>query len=267
MGSPRSTSSPPLPASTRSLLAFQSFNALNFTIAIGAPMVLLARFLGASEREVGMVMSLVPFLAILQLPGTALVERFGPRRVMIWGWSIRSWALLIAAALPLLIDTLSRSTLVLLLGLSLFLFSGIRGLASASWHPWLNKLLPEGTRGHYLGKEQRVMNLSASLALIVSALFLGEEPAGWRFSILMAAAWLLGLASTYFLARVPRDDPAPRAADRPRFHPPRSAAFSPTNLFAASSSSRFSRPSRCPPFRSSSFSICARSPAGPRGRS
>jgi len=68
-----------LPDYTRSLLGFQLLNAINFTIAIGTPMVLLAKHLGASEAMIGVLISLTPFFNILQLPAATFAKKWGIR--------------------------------------------------------------------------------------------------------------------------------------------------------------------------------------------
>ena len=54
-----------LPNYTRRLLGFQAFNSVNFTIAIGTPMVLLAKFLGAGETMIGLLIALTPFFNVI----------------------------------------------------------------------------------------------------------------------------------------------------------------------------------------------------------
>jgi hypothetical protein len=47
----------PLPAFTRRLIGFQVLNAVNFTIALGSPMVLAAKMLGAGETTIGLLLA------------------------------------------------------------------------------------------------------------------------------------------------------------------------------------------------------------------
>ena len=61
-----------------------------------APLVLLARFVGADEGDIGILLSLTPFMLLLQLFGTNIAERWGYRRLMTAGWTVRS-AMLLAA--------------------------------------------------------------------------------------------------------------------------------------------------------------------------
>jgi MFS family permease len=192
-----------LPSTARQLLAFQAFNAFNFTLALGAPVVLTARYIGASETEIGLLNSLMPLLVVLQVVGTTLIDRFGYRRTMIAGWGLRSFALLIIVPLPFLVGRVSTDVLVGLMLLAMFIFTMIRGLASAAWFPWLSVLLPTGQRGNYFGLEQQMMNVSAFAALMLSGWFLGSNPEPWQYSALFLGAWGAGMGSALVLWSTP----------------------------------------------------------------
>lgn len=187
----------------RWFLAFQSCNAIAFTMVLGAPIVLLARYLGASESQIGMILAIPPLLVGLQLVGVAMVTRMGPRRLMIWGWGTRSVVILPVALLPFLKGHSSTGALLWALAICVFLFSMLRGIASVSWLPWLSEVMPENRRGLFFGREQRVLNFSVLVTLLASGWFLGSDPAGWRYSVLVVVAFAVGLLSVYFLSKAP----------------------------------------------------------------
>lgn len=200
---------PVLPEATRWLFRFQACNAFNFTVAIGAPLVLTARFLGAGESIIGLLTALAFLMAVLQIFATAVIDRYGPRQLMLWGWGLRSFALLIVVPLPLLIGRVPSPILVGLLVLAIFFYTGIRGFAAGAWLPWLNQMLPEKTRGYYLGLEQRIVSLSAFVTLVGAGIFLGHEPPPWRYSLLFVIATAVGWRSVYYLAKTPPEPPSP----------------------------------------------------------
>jgi len=216
--SPSSFKQEALPSYIRWLLSFQVFNAFNFTIALGAPSVLFARYLGAGESIIGVLLSLTPFLACLQIFSTELADRWGYRRMMITGWSLRAFMLLPIVALPLLVGKVSTGILITLLFLSLFAFNAIRGVASCAWFPWLRELVPTEQRGYFLGLEQRVISASVLITMLLCGWFLGDQPQGWRYSVLFAAAWAGGLLSVAFLFRVPNKVPnkTPSTINKPQ---------------------------------------------------
>ncbi|MGF1573777.1 MAG: MFS transporter [Sumerlaeia bacterium] len=146
-----STSPERFPEGVRWLFIFQSFNAINFTIAMGSPMILLIRFLGGSELHVGIVIAIPALMVVLQLISSRLVERLGYRGSMMVGWGLRSLLLLFIVPLPLLVGQYSPEFLLGVLIAAQLGFNIIRGLTSGAWFPWLSQLIPESIRGKYIG--------------------------------------------------------------------------------------------------------------------
>lgn len=196
-----------LPPACKWLLAFQACNSVNFTVALGAPLVLVARHLGAAEGQIGILNGLAPFLVALQILGLRMIERVGYRKMMLAGWGTRSFMLLFIAPLPLLADRLPAWALIGALMFCVFMFGAIRGFATGAWLPWLHSVLPESLRGYYVGLEQRVMNISGLVTLIGSGAFLGRHPEPWKFSVLFLFAFAIGMLSVYFLRKTPHTPP------------------------------------------------------------
>lgn len=206
-----------LPPATRWLLSFQAFNAFNFTVALGMPMVLTARFIGATESHIGLLNAVAPLLAVLQLLATSMVERAGYRKSLLAGWSARSFMLLFIAPLPLLVGRVPSAWLVWTMIAALFAFNVIRGFASGAWLPWLTTILPPHRRGYYFGLEQTVMNCSALLTTLLCSWILVGHPEPWRYGALFLFAWCAGMASAWCLWRAPDSGPVRHAsADGPR---------------------------------------------------
>src|ERR1700736_7079199 len=81
---------------------FSLFNALNFQITCGAPMVLYAKALGGSATIIGLVAALAPLMTVLQLPTAYFIPKIGYKGFVLLGWTVRSALLCILAILPLL---------------------------------------------------------------------------------------------------------------------------------------------------------------------
>lgn len=208
------------------LLAFQACNACNFTIGLGAPLIVTARHLGASEEQIGLLNALSPLMVGLQLLVTNWMVRLGYRRMMLMGWGTRSFMLLLIVPLPFLAGVLPQAFLSWAIIIPIFLFNVFRGLASGAWLPWLKTLLPEGERGRYLAREQITMNLSGFLTLIFCGAVLGRDPGALQFSLLFVVAWLAGMASVWFLRKAPEVMPGETEGECERSLRERLGAFS-----------------------------------------
>ena len=80
-------------------LMFGFFNAMTWQVALGTPMVLFAERLGASAFAVGLAYSFVFVLTPVQVLATALLPKYGYKRMMLSGWGLRSLFLLPPVAL------------------------------------------------------------------------------------------------------------------------------------------------------------------------
>lgn len=209
-----------LPGAVRWLCAFQVMNGFNFTIVLGTPMVLAAKFLGAGETLVGVILALTPFVSVLQLFAGRLAERWGYRRMMLSGSMPRALALLLLVPLPLLHGKaiggwpVPDALLLAVLTFLVFCYAAIRVLTFVGWVPWLMQLIPEAQRGRYFGWDQTTVCSGMFLSLLASALFLGNDPAGvpsWKYAVLLGSALVAFVLGLRFLQAVPCAPPNPDA--------------------------------------------------------
>lgn len=193
----------PLPPYTRRLIGFQVLNAVNFTIALGSPMVLAAKMLGAGEAVIGVLLSLTSLLTLLQLAGAPLAERLGYRRLMMAGWRTRAYMLLLISPLPLLMGRVPAAWLLGAMVALMLAFNIIRGFASCAWYPWLSQLVPEAQRGRYLGRENLMVNTGVLATQALAGWFLGRSPPAWHYSALFVLSFAAGWYSVRFFENVP----------------------------------------------------------------
>jgi hypothetical protein len=78
------------PREARYAHQFSFYNAINFQITLGAPMIIYAKSLGASSTTIGIVAALAPLLTVLQLPTAYFIPRIGYKRFVLLGWFSRT---------------------------------------------------------------------------------------------------------------------------------------------------------------------------------
>ncbi|MCL5270100.1 MAG: MFS transporter, partial [bacterium] len=207
-----------VPAS-RYTLGFGIFNAVNYQIALTAPLILMARHWGGSEIYIGCVTALVPLLTTLQLYMAPRAEYIGFRRVMLMGWSGRNTVVGMTTLLPVLVylGLVGPKTALEILFVLMLVFNTLRGLATASWMPWITWLVPRDWRGRYLSAEQLAINISSAFALFFCGWLLGERPGELQFAGAFLLSFTSGWISIYFLRRI--DTPPPRKG-KPLIEPP-----------------------------------------------
>lgn len=194
-------------------LQFAAFNALSFQIVLGAPMLLYAKGLNASATELGLITGLMPLLVVLQIPAAKHVHRFGYKRFVLAGWSVRTAFILLIAVVPLLglwIDDRTKFGINLIL---LFLFNAVRGISSCAWLPWISSIIPGPVRGRFLLREAAMINIASIGCVLLAALMLGNDPNPGRFASLFFISAAAGFVSLLSLSRIPEEEDASSLLD------------------------------------------------------
>ena len=183
--------------------SFQAFNAISYTIALGSPLTLFARDLGASATVLGLIAAFTPLLSILQLTVAPYAARTGYRSVAVGGWGGRVATLILLCALPWLGPLVPRDVSVAALVATLFLFSFLRGFAAGSWLPWMTALVPRGSRARFLTRDRTFTAVASVLALSVAGAILSGEHSALSYSGMFGVSFVAGIVSLYFLNRIP----------------------------------------------------------------
>jgi MFS family permease len=127
-------------------------------------------------------------MTIFQLPAARRLGRYGYRRFVMMGWSMRTTLILAIATTPLMNFLDNRLKLVGLL--TLLSFSNIlRGIVSAAWTPWMAQLIPAELRGRFIAVDQFFMYAGSLVSLLVGALVISAtgDPMDYSLLFLIAA--------------------------------------------------------------------------------
>lgn len=199
----QSDSATRMPPGVGHAYAFQVFNTVSFSIALGAPMLLWFKHLDASATVLGIVVALPSLLNILQIPAAQFVERVGYRAFVLRGWTVRSvfiLAMAIVAVLPAKIDATTRIALMLFLQ---FAFNASRGISLCGFLPWITQLIPEPVRGRFLSRDQMSGALAMLGTMIATALYFRRATGQGAFALIFFASFVSAIVSLVFLRRIP----------------------------------------------------------------
>jgi MFS family permease len=181
---------------------FNFYNALCFQIIVGAPVVLLAKDLGANSTILGVIASFTPLLTILQLPAARFLGRHSYRSFALAGWTTRILFIAIAAMVPLL-GFFSRGIRLGILLFCLFCFSAIRGFSSAAFLPWVTGIVPSEFRGRFISLDHFFINSGSVLIMLVSALLMAGQSEPWRYSLVLWVSVAGAAVSLVYLGGIP----------------------------------------------------------------
>lgn len=204
------------PPGLRYAFGFAALNAASYQIACGNPVILYARWLEAGATVLGLIAGMVPLLNLLQIPAARHVDRIGPKRMVLRGWTVRVALVFLLAAVPLTGSFLERSTRLALLLSVLFAFNLVRGLSVCGWLPWITALVPAKLRGRYLAVEAAWVNGGGLAAFAMVAWLLGVQPSEMRFALVFLFSAGCGTLSLAFLRRMPEATPPEIVVSRSR---------------------------------------------------
>lgn len=184
-------------------LGFSFFNATTWMIALGTPMVLLAGELGASSFEVGLLYAFFFLLLPVQIISTLGLPRFGYKKQVTFGWSMRAVFLLIPLGLALLAPEEPRRWMVMSFIVSGFFFALFRSVGSCGIMPWLYAIVPDEVRGRYFATDQILTGIAGLMTLLLSAGLFLILPVYTAFAIQYSYALAGSVIAVAFLLKMP----------------------------------------------------------------
>jgi MFS family permease len=193
-----------LPRGITNAYLFQATSSASWQMCMASPLILFVRELGASSLVLGILAGLAPLTATLQLPMARRVERIGFRKLMLSGWSARTFLLLPLALLPLLVPGLIAPALAIAIVLAIVLvFTTLRGISMVSWLPWMSALVPRQVRGFYLSRDRLFLNVAVLIGLLISGAILLNHGSLSPYALVFLIGTAAAFASLLFLKRVP----------------------------------------------------------------
>lgn len=181
---------------------FNFYNAVCFQIIMGAPIVLLAKDLGAGSAVLGVIASFTPILTILQLPAARYLGKYGYRPFALAGWGLRSLFIVVLALVPLFHFFSKEQRLWILLG-CLFFFNVLRGISSAAFLPWITGVVGNSFRGRFISIDHTFIGAGSLVAMLLSALVMRGDALAWRYSLVLWISAGGAVAALLFLRLVP----------------------------------------------------------------
>jgi MFS family permease len=168
--------------------------------------------LGASEFQIGLMSSLSSFLAALMLfLGAILAERIGHHKeiTVLSGGFMGRLCVLMLVFVPILFKGLN--VVWIAIGFSV-LRDGFGNLGYPSWMSVLNETIPLEGRGRYFGSRNFVMGITGMITTLAAGKIITLFVHQTGYQIVLAAAFVLGLASSYSFFKLKTEPTIKRVA-------------------------------------------------------
>lgn len=187
----------------RALAAFAILNSFSFETISGQILILFARQIGASVRQVGILSSFLPLSSLIQVAVTPLVNTFGPKAIMVTGWTARTVVSVALLFVPAVTERYGASWGTLLLLTVMLLYHLCRALGVSSWPQLLQDIVPLRRRGKFLSRQEFLRQIAVVSVSILTAVYLLGPPSLERFLHILGAGVGAAFASLIFAYRVP----------------------------------------------------------------
>jgi len=169
--------------------------------------------LGASNTQIGWVLSLLQVMAVVQVFMAGIMERYGKKRFLVSGWAIATVLTVAFVAVPWVAERYSPETAIYVLILAIIPISLARQVGNAPWMPMINDVTPEDVRGRFFGKMRTIWQVvSIAFLLFTVFFFMGQaSPAFWRYQVVFAIGIAASVWRVFVIARIPELPPSRHA--------------------------------------------------------
>jgi MFS family permease len=187
----------------RRFLVFSMLNVISWQCLVAQVMVLFARAIEMPQAWVGVLQAILPLSMICAAFTITLVDRLGPRRLMVSGWTFRNMIILPIFAMPWVIGVWGREAGWWLLLVVTAAFCVIRSLGVGGWFPWLHEVVPPKEQGRFFAVEVSIIHCVNIFLSIGVGIWLARSEGYHKFFWIYGLGVLAGFVSLAALVRVP----------------------------------------------------------------
>ncbi|MCX7049279.1 MAG: MFS transporter [Candidatus Sumerlaeota bacterium] len=187
----------------RKFLLFVSINVISWQCLVGPAQVIFARQIGMPPSWIGWLQSFTPLCGVLILFTVPMVERLGPKRLLLWTWFGRSSAAAVIFLAPAAVALWGPRGAWYVLILAAFGFCLVRGLGMGGWFPWLHENVPGSRRGLYFSLETIISNVGSILWAFAVGAYLHDGATLEKFLWIYGFGILAGFMCLWLIWKIP----------------------------------------------------------------
>lgn len=192
-----------LPPAPRAFLFFSLVNLASWQCIVGQVLILFARSLGMPADLVGLLISFVPVSMLLVVVSIPAVEFFGPRKLLITSWLLRTVLISSVFFVPLVTDHFGQRAAWLMLLFAVLGFSLIRAFGVGAWYPWLHEIVPRDNIADYFNSETILVQVANIVLAVAISQVLAHVDGMASFFYVYGAGVVIGLVSVGMLFFMP----------------------------------------------------------------
>ena len=174
----------------------------------GSVFILFLDELGLNESQIGLLLSIMPFLGLLSLFITPPVAKAGYKKTFLAGIVVRNIFTAGLLLVPILANQFLTARVVGYVAFITIAFAISRAVAMTAFFPWQQEYIPHQMRGRYAGYSSIAVSLTGLVAAAIAGFLINRPFGAWRFSLLYGIGVVFGLLSVYFASHFPGGAPS-----------------------------------------------------------
>jgi MFS family permease len=170
---------------------------------VGQVLILFGRAIDMPSSWVGTLISFLPLSLFLVIFSMSAVEKYGPRKVLIYTWLLRNIFASTVFTIPFAVRIWGDEAAWYILLFATFGFSLVRAFGVSAWLPWLHEIVPKNLLGTYFSIETLIsQTISVGLTIAIAKIMnMGEDLN--RFYWVYLIGVIIGLISILYIRRIP----------------------------------------------------------------
>ena len=161
----------------------------------GSAFILFVNEIGASNSQIGFLLSLLPFTGLIALFIAPQVARFGYKRTFITFFTLRKFITGGLLFVPWVAATYGSEPALTLIAVVVIGFALCRAIAETAMFPWSQEFIPNSIRGKHAALNDMVARITGILATAFAGYVLGASDDLSRFIVIFAVALIAGIIS------------------------------------------------------------------------
>jgi HEAT repeat protein/MFS family permease len=173
----------------------------------GSAFILFLNELGASNSQIGVLLSMMPFFGIIALFIAPRAARFGYKRTYVLFFGLRKVITIGLVFVPWVLNQYGPEAALTLVTIVMIGFALTRAVAEVGMYPWSQEYIPAAIRGRHSALNDMVSRVTGIIAISVGGYILGLSSGLDRFVILFVIALIFGALAVWFASHLPGGAP------------------------------------------------------------
>lgn len=193
-----------------------AMSALNTVFAqltyFGSAFPLFLAELNFTNTQIGILLSFIPFTALVALVLAPMSARWGYKRTFVTFFGIRKFITAFLLLVPLVQARLGTQAVLIYVTVVLLVFSIVRSVAEMGFIPWAQEFIPNSIRGKYTAINDIVSRLTAVAAIGLAGFILALPFGIEHYMLMFGIALFFGVGAVWAAAHIPGGAPIKEGA-------------------------------------------------------